>query len=347
MAHGLPIAIREIGDNAHFARAFALGTTPLIGRTRVERGVAAHRTRLRTEVFTVTDCNTLADRIEDLLPQTQCTKCGYAGCRPYAQAVADGVAGYNQCPPGGAQGVARLAALLGKPVIPLNPDNGAERPRPLAVIDETLCIGCTLCMQACPVDAIVGAPKLMHTVLAERCTGCDLCVAPCPVDCIDMVPVTGDATGWDAWTQDEADAARRAHDRRIAREARERAAREARLAARQAAAAPASASPAAAGPSDADAAEQKRAIIAAALERARQKKAALAAQGVAPKNTEHVSAAVQAQIDEAQARRARAGLSDADAGTTPQPTTTGPVSDRAPKPAPKPAPNAAPEDDPA
>ncbi len=138
------------------------------------------------DVPNVTDRATLADRIEDLLPQTQCTKCGYAGCRPYAEAIAQGEANYNQCPPGGAQGIARLAAVLGKRVIALNPENGAERPRALAVIDESLCIGCTLCMQACPVDAIVGAPKLMHTVLAERCTGCDLCVAPCPVDCIFM-----------------------------------------------------------------------------------------------------------------------------------------------------------------
>jgi electron transport complex protein RnfB len=174
----------------------------------------------------------LADRIEDLLPQTQCTKCGYNGCRPYAQAVAEGRAGYNQCPPGGTQGIARLAALLGKPVIALNPANGVERPRPLAVIDENLCIGCTLCMQACPVDAIVGAPKQMHTVLAELCTGCDLCVAPCPVDCIAMIPITGEATGWDAWTQAQADAARERHARRAARLARERDAAEQRAAAR-------------------------------------------------------------------------------------------------------------------
>ncbi|MEJ0003399.1 MAG: electron transport complex subunit RsxB [Pararobbsia sp.] len=143
----------------------------------------------------------LADRIEDLLPQTQCTKCGYAGCRPYAEAIADGSAGYDQCPPGGAAGVARLAALLGRPARPLNPENGVERPRPRARIDEDLCIGCTLCIQACPVDAIVGAAKRMHTVIESLCTGCDLCVAPCPVDCIEMIPVTGAATGWDAWTQ--------------------------------------------------------------------------------------------------------------------------------------------------
>jgi Na+-translocating ferredoxin:NAD+ oxidoreductase subunit B len=261
----------------------------------------------------VTDSKTLADRIEDLLPQTQCTKCGYDGCRPYAEAIAAGTASYNQCPPGGIEGVARVAALLGKPVIPLNPVNGVERPRPLAVIDEQLCIGCTLCMQACPVDAIVGAPKQMHTVLSALCTGCDLCVPPCPVDCIAMVPVTGEHTGWDAWTQTQADDARARHDARLARQRRERDAAEARAAARRASAAatpapaatPASA-PAAAPTAAADDPEaKKRAIIAAALERARKKKEELAAQGGAPKNTEGVSTAVQAQIDAAEARRRR------------------------------------------
>ncbi|MBN3858896.1 electron transport complex subunit RsxB, partial [Paraburkholderia sp. Ac-20340] len=168
------------------------------------------------------DSKTLADRIEDLLPQTQCTKCGYDGCRPYAEAVAAGTASYNQCPPGGAEGVARLAHLLGKPVIPINPDNGVERPRPVAFIDEQVCIGCTLCMQACPVDAIVGGPKQMHTIVRDLCTGCDLCVPPCPVDCIAMIPVTGAATGWDAWTQQQADDARLRHDRHQARLAAER-----------------------------------------------------------------------------------------------------------------------------
>ncbi|WP_310694936.1 electron transport complex subunit RsxB [Burkholderia multivorans] len=168
----------------------------------------------------MTDSKTLADRIEDLLPQTQCTKCGYNGCRPYAEAIAAGDANYNQCPPGGAEGIARLANLLGKPVIPLNPVNGTEHPRAVAFIDENLCIGCTLCMQACPVDAIVGAPKQMHTIVASLCTGCDLCVPPCPVDCIAMVPVTGERTGWDAWTQEQADAARERHDRRLARQRR-------------------------------------------------------------------------------------------------------------------------------
>ncbi|WP_345813365.1 electron transport complex subunit RsxB [Paraburkholderia sp. PREW-6R] len=274
--------------------------------------------------MTVTDINTLADRIEDLLPQTQCTKCGYPACRPYAEAVASGEAGYNQCPPGGAQGIARLAALLGKPIIALNPANGVERPRPVAIIDEQVCIGCTLCMQACPVDAIVGAPKQMHTVIAELCTGCDLCVPPCPVDCIAMPSVTGEATGWDAWSQRQADAARERHDRREARLAREREAAEARAAARRAsngasdpsqphraaAGAAATASPAASANAnaDADADAKKRAIIQAALERARKKKEELAAKGQGPLNTDHVSADVQAQIDAAEARRRRLGL---------------------------------------
>lgn len=259
------------------------------------------------------DRDTLADRIEDLLPQTQCTKCGYDGCRPYAEAVARGEANYNQCPPGGVQGIARLAALLGQPVLALNPANGEERARPLAVIDETLCIGCTLCMQACPVDAIVGAPKLMHTVIAELCTGCDLCVPPCPVDCIEMVPVTGERTGWEAWSAEQADAARLRHDRRAERLTREREAAEARAAARRAEAAASAGTLAAQAPAQ-DEAAKKRAIIQAALERARQKKEALAAQGVAPKNIENVSAEVQAQIDAAEARRQRLGAAALTAG---------------------------------
>jgi Na+-translocating ferredoxin:NAD+ oxidoreductase subunit B len=283
----------------------------------------------------VNNSRTLADRIEDLLPQTQCTKCGYDGCRPYAEAVADGAASYNQCPPGGAEGVARLAHLLGKPVIPINPVNGVERPRPVALIDEQVCIGCTLCMQACPVDAIVGAPKQMHTIVKDLCTGCDLCVAPCPVDCIAMIPVTGEATGWDAWTQQQADEARLRHDRHQARLAAERDAAEARAAARRAAAAAPAATPAAAdtaapaattdtaapaAPAN-DAEAKKKAIIQAALERARQKKAELAARGEGPRNTDHVSADVQAQIDAAEARRKRLGLDDKaadDAGQDPR-----------------------------
>ncbi|MGT0193605.1 electron transport complex subunit RsxB [Burkholderia pyrrocinia] len=295
--------MREIGDNQ--ALANLSGRAP---RGREPFGAAA-------PVVTVTDSKTLADRIEDLLPQTQCTKCGYNGCRPYAEAIAAGDANYNQCPPGGAEGIARLAGLLGKPVIPLNPVNGSEHPRAVAFIDESLCIGCTLCMQACPVDAIVGAPKLMHTIVESLCTGCDLCVPPCPVDCIAMLPVTGDRTGWDAWSQEQADAARERHDLRLARQRREREAAEARAAARRAASAgaakPAAEQPAAqpgtpaAAPAVDDADAKKRAIIAAALERARKKKEELSGQGAGPKNTEGVSAAVQAQIDAAEARRKR------------------------------------------
>jgi electron transport complex protein RnfB len=129
----------------------------------------------------------LIDAIDALLPQTQCTKCGYQGCRPYAEAVAAGDADINQCPPGGAAGIRNLARLLGRMEKPLNPSNGAETPRAAALIDESRCIGCLLCVKACPVDAIVGAAKRMHTVLTESCTGCELCLAPCPVDCIDMV----------------------------------------------------------------------------------------------------------------------------------------------------------------
>ncbi|MBN3765356.1 electron transport complex subunit RsxB [Burkholderia sp. Ac-20365] len=281
----------------------------------------------------MTESKTFADLIEDLLPQTQCTKCGYPDCRAYAEAIAQGGASYNQCPPGGAEGVARLAKLLGKPVIPLNPDNGVERARPVAFIDESLCIGCTLCMQACPVEAIVGAPKQMHTIVADLCTGCDLCVPPCPVDCIEMIPVTGDHTGWDAWSEPQAEGARTRHEQRRARIAAEREAAEARAAARRAAAtnpsgpatpaapvvgsAPTAAAEAAAAPvSDAEA--KKRAIIQAALERARKKKEENAAQGLGPKNTTNVSADTQAQIDEAEARRRRLGLATDHSESTPK-----------------------------
>ncbi len=129
----------------------------------------------------------LIDQIDALLPQTQCTKCSYPGCRPYAEAIAAGEADIDQCPPGGTVGVAKLAVLLARTPKPLNPTYGTERPRTAALIDETRCIGCTLCIEACPVDAIVGASKRMHTVLLEHCTGCELCLPPCPVDCIEMV----------------------------------------------------------------------------------------------------------------------------------------------------------------
>jgi Na+-translocating ferredoxin:NAD+ oxidoreductase subunit B len=216
---------------------------------------------------------TLADLIEDALPQTQCTKCGYPACRPYAEAIAAGEAEINQCPPGGLQGIVRLSNVTGRPVIPLNPVNGFERPRAVAYIDESLCIGCTLCIQACPVDAIMGAAKQMHTILPSLCTGCDLCVAPCPVDCIVMYPVTDDRTGWDAWSQAAADAARARHDFRNARLERERRENDARLAAKAVAKLREVTSET--GNTEAELAEKerKRAIIAAAIERARQKAA--------------------------------------------------------------------------
>jgi Na+-translocating ferredoxin:NAD+ oxidoreductase subunit B len=146
----------------------------------------------------------LTDRIDALLPQTQCTKCGYDGCRPYAEAIAAGDAEINQCPPGGAAGIEQLAKLLNRPALPLNPENGVEQPLRVAVIDEALCIGCTLCIPACPVDAIVGSAKRMHSVIASHCTGCDLCLPPCPMDCISMVPVEPSR----AWTFSDAQVAR-------------------------------------------------------------------------------------------------------------------------------------------
>jgi len=150
----------------------------------------------------------LAAALNDALPQTQCTRCGYADCRAYADAIANDGAPINQCPPGGAEGIERLAAVTARPVQPLNPANGIEGPRQLAIVDEAWCIGCTLCLQACPVDCIVGAPKQMHTVIPELCTGCELCLPVCPVDCIGLVAATADRTGWQAWSRDQAAASR-------------------------------------------------------------------------------------------------------------------------------------------
>ena len=217
----------------------------------------------------------LADQIEDLLPQTQCTKCGYPSCRPYAVAIANGSANYNQCPPGGAEGIARMAAVLGKPVIPLNPLNGVERARPVAVIDEAVCIGCTLCIQACPVDAIVGAAKQMHTVIPELCTGCDLCVAPCPVDCIAMIPITENKTGWQAWSSEQADAARDRFHHRQLRLRQEKDENDARLAAKAAAKLKELDNTSALSVDELAEKNRKRAIIEAAIERARIQKEAL------------------------------------------------------------------------
>ncbi len=142
------------------------------------------------------DSRALADRLDAVLPQTHCRQCAYDGCRPYAEAMAEGQADINQCPPGGEPTILALAGVLGREFKPLNSSHGMTKPRTLAVIDEALCIGCFKCIQACPVDAIVGAPKQMHTVIADECTGCELCVPPCPVDCIAMLPVEAAASGW-------------------------------------------------------------------------------------------------------------------------------------------------------
>ena len=150
----------------------------------------------------------LAARIDAALPQTQCTRCGYPDCAAYAQAVAHEGAPINRCPPGGAEGVARLAALTGRPALPLDPACGAEAPRTIAVIDENWCIGCTLCIQACPTDAILGTHKHMHTVIAGHCTGCELCIPVCPVDCISLEDATPGRSGWQAWSPAQAAHAR-------------------------------------------------------------------------------------------------------------------------------------------
>jgi electron transport complex protein RnfB len=156
--------------------------------------------------------------IDALLPQTQCTRCGYSGCRPYAAAIAAGEAQINQCPPGGRATIQALADLLGREFLPMNPANGTESPPRVAWIDESRCIGCARCLPPCPVDAIVGAAKFMHTVLAECCTGCELCIAPCPVDCIEMRPGPAPAANQSALNR----ARYEAHTQRLSRRAKER-----------------------------------------------------------------------------------------------------------------------------
>lgn len=209
----------------------------------------------------------LVDQLDGALPQTQCTRCGYPDCRRYAEAMASGSADIDRCPPGGAEGVVRLAALTGRPVRPLDPAHGVEGPRRLAVIDETWCIGCTLCLKACPVDCIVGAPKAMHTVIESACTGCELCVPACPVDCIEMVGTGDERTGWSAWSNERALQARDAYDwhrQRQERDARENALRlQAKAAAKLADLAAHTVG------ADEEALRRKRAIVEAALARAR------------------------------------------------------------------------------
>ena len=154
----------------------------------------------------------LAARILDALPQTQCTRCGYPDCAAYAHAIVASEADINQCPPGGTQGITRLAQLTGLPAQPLDPAFGVEGPRTVAFIDEDWCIGCTLCISACPTDAIIGSNKRMHTVIEAHCTGCALCLPVCPVDCILLENVSGAATGWNAWPQTLADTARKRYE---------------------------------------------------------------------------------------------------------------------------------------
>ncbi|MEX8520586.1 MAG: electron transport complex subunit RsxB [Leptothrix sp. (in: b-proteobacteria)] len=158
-----------------------------------------------------------AEQIDAVLPQTQCTRCGYPDCRAYAEAIAASAAAINRCPPGGAEGIQRLAELTGQAATALDPSCGNEGPRSIAVIDEDWCIGCTLCIKACPVDSISGTNKRMHTVIEPDCTGCELCLPVCPVDCIELINVTPGRSGWDAWSPAQADTARqqyRAHQAR-------------------------------------------------------------------------------------------------------------------------------------
>jgi electron transport complex protein RnfB len=220
----------------------------------------------------------LCNQLDDVLPQTQCTKCGYPDCRSYAAAMADEGALPNRCPPGGAEGIKRLSAILmlsGRqlpPHLQLEAECGIERPRPVALIDPKTCIGCTLCIQACPVDAIVGASKQMHMVLTEWCTGCDLCVPPCPVDCISMVPVTESRTGWDAWSAEQADLSRARYHRRedrIEREDRDNNLRLSKKAEAKLKALNESVGGASQSVEQLQESERKRAIIAAAIERAK------------------------------------------------------------------------------
>ena len=213
-----------------------------------------------------------AESIHRALPQTQCTRCGYPDCLSYAQAIDAGEAAINQCPPGGDAGVARLAAITAQPLLPLNPDNGYEGPLTVAIIDEDWCIGCTLCIKACPVDAIIGTNKAMHTVIESACTGCELCIPACPVDCISLDSVSGERTGWDAWTQKQADDALVRYNARTARLAREADENDARLAAK--AADKLADLPAASKITDPAALDQKRGVIEAAIARANAARAA-------------------------------------------------------------------------
>lgn len=211
----------------------------------------------------------LVSRLHAALPQTQCTRCGYPDCSGYAQAMARGEAPVNQCPPGGAEGVARLAALMGTATQNLNPQNGSEGPRSVVFIDEAWCIGCTLCIKACPTDAIIGTNKRMHTVQEEHCTGCELCLPVCPVDCIVVENASGNATGWAAWSGVQAENARNRYEfrsKRLKRDERNRLQKHEKTAQMKLADLATHSRI-----SDPVALERKRAIIEAAMARAREK----------------------------------------------------------------------------
>ncbi len=211
----------------------------------------------------------LAALLNDALPQTQCTRCGYPDCRRYAEAIAEGSAPINQCPPGGAEGIARLAALTGQAITPLNPAHGVEGARKVVIIDEDWCIGCTLCIKACPVDCIVGAPKLMHTVIEVLCTGCELCIPVCPVDCIALEEATPGASGWAAWSPVQADEARQRYALHVQRTNRDQRENDERLA--EKARTKLADLGAASSLTDPAALERKRAVIEAAMKRARER----------------------------------------------------------------------------
>ena len=216
--------------------------------------------------------NALAARLHAALPQTQCTRCGYPDCAGYAQAIAAGEAQINQCPPGGAEGVSRLAELTGRPALPLNPANGVEGPRAVAVIDEAWCIGCTLCIKVCPTDAIMGSNKFMHTVIEPYCTGCELCIPACLVDCISLENVTQQRTGWQAWSPAQAAEALERYEFRSLRMAREDGENTQRLEAK--AKAKLADLPAHTHGAQGAEADRKRSVIEAALARARSQKKA-------------------------------------------------------------------------
>jgi len=222
----------------------------------------------------------LFEQLHAALPQTQCTRCGYPDCAAYAEAMASAQADINQCPPGGAEGVARLAALTGRPARPLSPEHGTEGPRQVAFIDEAWCIGCTLCLKACPTDAIVGSNKQMHTVIESECTGCELCIPVCPVDCIELENASGTLTGWAAWSEAQAQQALQRYQQRQTRTAREQAENEARL--RHEAEAKLKDMAAHSRLTDPAVLERKRALIEAALAKSRAQRQAVSGEDAPP-----------------------------------------------------------------